>query len=199
MVRKLFIEGGGDSKELRARCRKGFRKLLEKCGFTGRMPALVACGGRQATFDDFQLGHAHATSEDYIALLVDSEDPVADIEKPWEHLAQRDNWNQPDGATDEQALLMTTCMETWIVSDRPTLQAHYGNCLQLSALPSLNNLETESRQAVQEALAGATRTCKNQYKKGKRSFEVLEKINPPELRKHLPSFIRFERVLDERL
>lgn len=33
---KLFVEGGGDSKELQARCREGFKKLLENSGFAGR-------------------------------------------------------------------------------------------------------------------------------------------------------------------
>ena len=50
MSAKIYIEGGGDSKELRIRCREGFRRLLDQCGFTGRMPKLIACGGRDATF-----------------------------------------------------------------------------------------------------------------------------------------------------
>ena len=53
MNARLYIEGGGDSKQLHTRCREGFRKLLERCGFGGRMPRLVACGGRNSTFDDF--------------------------------------------------------------------------------------------------------------------------------------------------
>ncbi len=51
-------------------------------------------------------------------MLVDSEYPVANIEKTWEHLKQRDNWDRPAGADDEHVLLMTTCMETWIATDR---------------------------------------------------------------------------------
>ena len=31
----IYLEGGGDSKELHIRCREGFRKLLENCGFQG--------------------------------------------------------------------------------------------------------------------------------------------------------------------
>ena len=40
----IYLEGGGESKELHSRCREGFRKLLEKNGFKGNMPRLVACG-----------------------------------------------------------------------------------------------------------------------------------------------------------
>ena len=42
----IYLEGGGDSKELRVRCREGFRKLLEKTVQGAQMPRLVACGGR---------------------------------------------------------------------------------------------------------------------------------------------------------
>jgi hypothetical protein len=196
---KIYIEGGGDSKELQARCREGFRRLLENCGFTGRMPRLIACGGRAAAFDDFSTAHANATPGDFVALLVDSEDPVADVEQTWKHLKQRDNWARPHGADDKQVLLMTTCMETWIVSDRKALRAHYGECLKENALPALNNMEVRARDSVQNALVQATRTCKNAYAKGKKSFEVVGRLNPAELRKHLPSFIRCKQVLQEKL
>ncbi len=46
-------------------------------------------------FDDFRTACANAKPGDYVALLVDSEDPVADIEKPWEHLKARDSWTKP--------------------------------------------------------------------------------------------------------
>jgi hypothetical protein len=196
---KIYIEGGGDSKELNARCRQGFRRLLQSAGFTGRMPRLVACGGRGAAFTDFSTAHANRCAGDYIALLVDSEDPVADTEQPWAHLKVRDNWDKPAGAHDKQVLLMTTCMETWIVSDRQALQDHYANDLQENALPDLHDMESRARDAVQNALVHATRMCKNAYQKGKRSFEILALLDPRELRKHLPSFVRCVRVLEEKL
>ena len=199
MSAKIYVEGGGDSKELHARCRQGFRRLVENCGFGGRMPRLVACGGRGATFDNFSTAHAYAGEGDYVAMLVDSEDPVDNIERTWAHLKQRDDWDQPDGADDEQVLLMTTCMETWIMSDRQDLRDHYKTCLQESALPSLNDIESRTRDSVQSALVQATRTCKNRYAKGKRSFEILPRLNVPELRRHLPSFARCQRVLGDKL
>ena len=98
-------------------------------------------------------------------MLIDSEDPPADLEAAWQHLKTRDNWDAPDGATDEQVLFMTTCMETWAVADRRTLAGHYRD-LQASALPPLIALETRSRHDVQDRLAHATRNCPNRYQKG---------------------------------
>src|SRR5437868_14017308 len=85
----LYIEGG-ESKEDQIRCREGFRKILERSGFSGRMPRLTACGGRASAFDDFQTAHAGKKQGDYIAMLIDSEDPVAELERTWSHLKTRD-------------------------------------------------------------------------------------------------------------
>ena len=93
MKAHLYIEGG-ESKEDQIRCREGFRKLLEKIGLSGRMPRLSACGSREAVFDDFKTAHARWRANDYIAMLVDSEDPVADIEETWGHLQERDRWDK---------------------------------------------------------------------------------------------------------
>ena len=195
----IYIEVGGDSKELHSRCREGFRRLLESCGFSGRMPRLVACGGRSQTFGDFKVAHSSAGSSSFVAMLLDSEDPIADIERTWEHLTKRDGWAKPNGADDEQVLLMVTCMETWIVSDHAVLRSHFKNFLQESGLPALNDLESRDREAVQNALVHATRNCKNAYAKGKRSFEIVGKLTPATLEKHLPSFRRLQRVLREKL
>jgi hypothetical protein len=196
---RIYIEGGGDSKELHTRCREGFRRLLQRCGFKGCMPRLVACGGRGATFGDFSTAHANAGTGEYVAMLVDSEDPVADVERTWDHLNARDRWERPGGAVDEQVLLMTTCMETWLTADRDALRVHFADCLQENALPSLTNLESCSRDDVQNALVRATRTGKAGYAKGKRSFEIVGRLDPATLRQHLPSFARCERVLKTRL
>jgi hypothetical protein len=91
----IYLEGGGDSKELHVRCREGFRKLLERSGFTVRMPRLVACGGRNAAFEDFKTDHGAKGTSDYMALLIDSEEPVKDKEAPWDHLKARDGWDRP--------------------------------------------------------------------------------------------------------
>lgn len=196
---KIYIEGGGDSKELHTRCREGFRHLLENCGYQGRMPRLVACGGRSQAYDAFQTAVRTSRDESYIALLVDSETAVKESNKTWAHLRVRDNWPQPKGTNDEQVLLMVTCMETWVVADRPALRRHFGSELNESALPPLHGIENRSRDAVLESLTTATKDCQNAYRKGKRSFELIAKIRRLEIEPHLTSFQRFLRILDQRL
>jgi len=90
-------------------------------------------------------------------------------------------------------------METWIVADRDTLRQHYGSSLQESALPSLISLEQSNRQDIQEGLKHATRNCSNAYQKGKRSFEILGKLEPETMESHLPAFQRAKRILNEKL
>jgi len=75
---KIYVEGGGDSKEQHVRCREGFRKLIEKAGFRGRMLAIIAGGGRESAYDSFKTAVATGAQAPYPMLLVDSEDPVQD-------------------------------------------------------------------------------------------------------------------------
>ncbi|MBI3716703.1 MAG: DUF4276 family protein [Betaproteobacteria bacterium] len=195
---RLYIEGG-ESKEDQTRCREAFRKLFEKAGLSGRMPRLVACGGRDSAFHDFKVAHASRCEGDYIAMLVDSEDPLGDLETTWAHLKVRDHWAEPAGVSNEQVLFMTTCMETWIVADPDTLRAHYSHEFQESALPSLTDLENRNRHEVCDQLEHASRNCSNAFSKGKRSFEVLAKLNPDVLKLRLPSFARVIRILKDKL
>ena len=200
MSSMVLLEGGDvESSESLGRCREGFRRLLEKCGFSGRMPRLKACGSRQSAYENFVAIYASQSSLDYIALLIDSEDPVTNIDETWRHLNQRDGWQRPAGAQNDQVLFMVTCMETWIVADRQTLNQHFGNPLQTSALPPLDNLERRSRQDVQDRLERATRNCPGPYTKGPKSFEVLGKLNPDVLEQRLPSFHRARRILSDKL
>jgi len=117
----------------------------------------------------------------------------------WDHLKKRDGWDKPLGSENDQVLFMTTCMETWIVADRNALARHYGDKLQKSALPPLTDLESRSRHDIQNDLSHATRNCSNAYKKGKRSFDVLEKLSPDELKLHLPNFVRIKDILESKL
>ena len=195
----IFVEGGGDTNRGRIECRRGFRTLLEKSGFTGRMPEIRARGSRDSAYDSFKTAHDNAPASEYVAMLIDSEDPIANINETWTHLSQRDGWQRPDGAQDEQVLLMVTSMETWIIADRQALADHFGRRFQISALPPLDNLEGRSRQDVQNRLEHATRDCPGPYSKGRISFEVLGKLDPDVLEGHLPSFRRARRILRDKL
>lgn len=196
--KRIFVEGGGDSKELQTRCREGFHKLLEKSGFTRRVPRIVACGSRNDAYDAFKTAQESGNFS-LVILIVDSEDPVKDIEKTWEHLKNRDKWACPANATDEQVFLLTTCMETWIIADRAALTRLYGSRLQTSALPATTDMEQRNRHDIQDALVRATRNCSNAYAKNKRSFDALANVDPGELQKLLPSFVRMIRLLNVKL
>ena len=197
----LIVEGGAtgpNSKELDVRCREGFHKLLKEQGFAGRMPRIVPMGGRGQAFEGFKNAQ-RSSANGYVGLLVDSEDPVENLEATWQHLKKRDQWDCPPSAENDQVLFMTTCMETWIVADRDTLRSHYGSNLQENALPNLTDLESQGRHSVQDKLVRATRNCSNAYAKGKKSFEILGKLRPATLAKHLPSFARVIRILKAKL
>jgi hypothetical protein len=200
MVRmKLYIEGGGESKALHIECRRGFRAPLERAGFAGRMPSTVACGSRNDALGDFATAVAHVKGGEYPVLLVDSEGPVT--QSPWVHLQARDGWARPRATDDDQVQLMVQCMETWCVADRPTLRVFFGSCLQERSLPTLSDLEAQPKDDVQAALVGATRQCGRDraYRKGRRSFELLGRLDPDELRQRLPHFARLCEMLDRRL
>lgn len=56
-----------------------------------------------------------------------------------------------------------------------------------------------ARGEVQKALERATQNCSNPYGKGRRSFEILGKLDPDSLEQHLPSFARMRRILTAKL
>ena len=97
MVR-LFVEGGGDNDALKSECRRAFQKLLERAGMKGRLPRVVACGGRRSAFEQFCTALSESDQEGAVFLLVDAEAPVTQ-QSPWDHVAQRkdDGWSRPPG------------------------------------------------------------------------------------------------------
>lgn len=171
--------------------------LLRTAGVQVNLITLLPCGSREEARDTFRLRLSNKSV--FTAMLIDSEDPVDDRDRCWDHLKIRDNWDKPSDTTDEQVLLMTTCMESWVIADMEALKSHYRHHLQASALPSTHDLEQKPRDQVQAKLEHATRNCPAPYKKGTRSFEVLAKLNPETLTKRLPSFARTIRILKEKI
>jgi hypothetical protein len=197
---RIFVEGGGDSKELHTRCREGFNKLIKKLGFKGHMPKIIAGGARDKAYGMFNRAMTSAKENDeYPILLVDSEDPIT--LGPWEHLKVRDDWDRPVGAEDDQAQMMVTCMETWIMADHEALRKVFGSCLREGTLFPLNGLEKRLRQELLKTLESATNDCgKNRgYDKGERSFQILAILNPKLLEENLLYFHRFRETLDQHL
>ena len=177
---KVYVEGGGNVRELRSKCRKGFSSFFDKANLAGRMPQVIACGGRQRTYDKFATALRSASDQVFVALLVDSEDPVAEGIGPCRHLQARDNWDRPDGATDDNAHLMVQCMEAWFLADKDCLAALFGRGFNRNALPRNPDIEQVAKTDVLDGLKSATRQCKpkGEYGKGRHAFEILSQIDP---------------------
>ena len=99
----VYVEGGGNVRATKKRCRQGFSALFRKAGLSGLMPRIFAAGGRDDAWRDFRTALAGAGEDDFIVLLVDSEAPVADGRTSWDHLREHDNWSQPDQSAEQNA------------------------------------------------------------------------------------------------
>jgi hypothetical protein len=200
---KLYVEGGGDDNEaLRTACRQGFAYLLQKAGLTGRMPRIVACGSRTEAFKKFRIAAGAAGSDEFVCLLVDSEDPVEDKILPWAFLRARqvDQWPKPVTVSDDSAQLMVQCMEAWFLADADPVEQFFGHGFRGNALPNRSDIEKIPKRDVFDALKGATRACttKGEYRKGKLSFELLAAIDPTKLSAASPYAARFFDTLRQK-
>ena len=178
MTAKLYIEGGGDrSKSQAARFREGWNRFFDKVGVGGRV-RIVRGGGRTQTFKRFSAAVLHPRADTVPILLVDSESAVRAGHSVWEHLKERDGWDRPSGAGDDQAFLMVQVMETWFLADREALQRYFRAGFRGKELKAWPRLERVLKATVLEALDRATAKCSKRYAKGKVSFELLAKIDP---------------------
>lgn len=189
---RIFVEGGGDRGELLTSCRRGFTLFFERAGYRGRMPKVVPCGGRNATFDAFCFALRQAVPDELPLLLVDSEAPVTC--SPWEHVRNRpgDNWQKPPTAADNQLHLMVQVMESWFLADRQALEKFYGQGFKPNKLPTASNIETISKQQVYDTLEAATKETKTKgsYSKGSHSFQILGLIDPNKVRQASPNYAK---------
>lgn len=145
---KVFVEGGAKgNKALTDDATRAFNELIYRG--TGARVHIVACGPREAAFDRFR-----AATGCRPLLLVDSEAPVADIAQPWAHLSSRDGWDQPAGATDDHAHLMTQVMETWLLADPVAFEGVVH--LEASRIPPWPALEHVAKVTLHELLVRLT-------------------------------------------
>ena len=178
MVRAtLYIEGGGEGRELGARFREGWNAFFKKADLASKTK-IVRGGGRDKTFDLFVTAIENNRPNVVPILLVDSEDPVAKGHTVWQHLSARDGWQRPSNADDDQAFLMVQAMETWFLVDRDALRKYFGARFRQNALKKWPGLEAVPKPTVLYALKCATAACTKHYAKGKVSFELLAHIDP---------------------
>lgn len=181
MIVKIYVEGGGDASALRRECRRAFTEFFRRAGFAGRMPSVVACGSRRSAFEDFRAAVRRSSEDQFLMLLVDSEEAVADADTPWQHVSKRDRWSRPACAADDSLCLMVQCMEAWLVADTDNLKAYYGQGFNLRKLPRRPEVERIPKADLYAALDSATRNCKKgSYgrSKGRHSFGILATVDP---------------------
>jgi len=192
----LYVEGGGNTNKLHTELRKGMRLFLEKAGFQGVMPKVFACGTRNDAYRDFK----NASCNGHAFLLVDSEDAVAPEYqgKPWRHLKQRDDWDQPVGATDDQCHLMVQCMESWFLADEEAVAQYFGKGFKRCFPQQGQNIEVIDKKRVYQYLKDATKDCKaKRYDKGDHSFKILGLIDPEKVKQTNSWAKRFFDALKE--
>jgi hypothetical protein len=193
---KIYVEGGGTTSALRSKCRAGFSQFIRKAGLSERMPRVVACGSRDEAFESFCTAYSLKKDDELPLLLVDAEGPVSEYKRPWQHLADRDKWNRPEGATDEHAHLMVQLMESWFLADQESLGKFYGKDFNKKAIPVRKQVEEIQKKDVISSLSNATRNSnKGSYSKGKHSFEILSEIDPKKVEEVAPYAARFLETL----
>ena len=187
---KLYVEGGGDSHLQDTEFRSAWAAFFEKAGLKAlrKMPSTFRGGGRAQTFDAYRTAVKNRRPDELPLLLVDSEDLVADGHSVWQHLKERDGWTKPTGAGNNDAFLMISCMETWFVADRATLQQFFHDCWRNQSLPKWPQLEAVEKLKVFRALDNATASCgTRKYSKGKVSFVLLQSIDPAAVERACPA------------
>lgn len=190
----IYVEGGGDGKSLKIKCREGFRAFFERAGFKGKMPVVIACGGRTAAHDKFCTAMKQVKANELPLLLIDSEGPLPDSELRWTYLKRQANLDTPSGAAEDHAHFMVQLMESWFLADREVLASFFGQGFTEGSLPSERNIENIPKERVTSSLANATRNSrKGQYGKSQHSFELLAQIDPEKVRAASP--VHAERLL----
>jgi hypothetical protein len=163
---RLYVEGGGDSKDTKAFLRQGFRAFLTDLVSVARAKGIrwqiVMCGARNATFDAFNTS-VRQNPKAFNVLVVDAEQEVHAT--PWAHLQARDHWD-PRGTSDEHCHLMTQAMEAWLIADVDALERFYGPGFNRNSIPNRPDIEQVPKANLEPSLKAATRnTQKGEYRK----------------------------------
>jgi hypothetical protein len=213
----VYVEGGGNGKEQKAKLRRGFDALFAKekarAGEKRLGLTFVCCGSRQEAYEAFR-NALRVNQERISALLVDSECAIASVPADTandarirvDHLRQRqgtggrgqgDGWTLPEDVS-ARVHLMVQCMEAWIVADPSPLQEFYKRDFRQDALPKRPNLEDEPKADLYEKLKNATKdTQKGEYGKIKHASKLLEVIQPDAVAVRCPRFKIFREWLVE--
>ena len=175
---RIYLEGGGDGSSGKASIRKGFNGFLKTLINSARAQKIrwqiIACGGRDSTFEDFKLAlQTHPGA--FNVLLIDAENQVE--QSPLSHLQNRDGW-EVKGIAESQCHLMVPTMEAWVIADLQALQNFYGNGFNANPIPKNSNVEALDKLQIEKSLKAATiKTQKGEYHKIRHAPDILESLN----------------------
>lgn len=207
---RIYIEGGGEGNQTRAKLREGFSAFFSpivalirgNANYTWHGP--IACGGRGGAFRDFCIA-LRKYPDALNILLVDAEDELpSKVTRPthrnWEHLKARDGWDFPAGMDDSRCFLMIRCMETWLIADKAALAAFYGQNFNANALPKTADLESVPKTTIAEGLKRATeKTKQGEYYKTKHAFDILRGVDVSFVRAAAPECERLFDSIEKRV
>jgi len=93
---------------------------------------------------------------------------------------------------------MVQCMEAWFMADKRFLEEYFGQGFTRNPLPPRDDIENIPKNDLMNELKNATRhtRTKGEYKKGKHSFAILERIDPNLVRQASPYANRLILLLE---
>jgi hypothetical protein len=193
---KVYVEGGGDSKDTIKRCNEGFARYCKNVAPNNPQPRFVACGGRKQAFDRFMTAVQASQDGETCVLLVDAEAPVA-TSTPVQHLHRRDGWDFP-ALSHHKVFLMVQAMESWFLADREALARFYDGGFLATSLPgSPTSIEAVLKDDLEPKLKHASKPTKTkgEYHKVKHGFALLALIDPVKVANASPHARRFNEFL----
>lgn len=198
---RLYIEGGGDTKNTKFLIHQGFNKFFRQLAEIAQNRSvkwkIIVCGSRNNAFRDFKIAlKAHPKA--FNVLLVDAEAPVKTT-NACQHLKQSDNWDLAH-IDEEQCHLMVQTMEAWLIADIETLKKFYGREFKENVLPKNPNVEQIDKKQLEPSLKAATRkTSKGEYHKIQHASKLLALLNVNQVRAVAPHCDRIFTVLMQRM
>lgn len=197
---RLYIEGGGDSRDGKAFLRQGFGEFFRDLNSMARNRKIkwqiVTCGSRHTTLDAFRTSMQQRPDAFNVA-VVDAEGPVKAT--PWSHLQQRGEW-QGDCPPEGHCHLMAQTMEAWFVADRKALSAFYGLGFSVNSIPANPNVEQIDKNQLEASLRAATRnTQKGEYHKIRHAHKLLGMVDAAVVRGAAPHCERLFATLQNKM
>lgn len=197
---EIYIEGGnhkGGSTRAKSRFRKSWREFFKCAGLTV-VSKVVAGGGRDQTFSMFRKVCASQDAGIISLLLVDSEGPVESGLSSWDFLRKQNKWERPRGTVNNSAFLMVQTQETWFLADQKSLAEFFGGAIRNNVFKSWPSLENVPKDKVLSVLKKATSQCSKTYSKGEIADQLLQRLDPKQVRQKCPHADKLLSFLEDR-